>query len=49
VVPADDKGDAQLIVSRIVLDVLKGLGMAYPKSNYERKRELQAIRKLLTK
>ena len=49
VVPADDKGNAQLIVSRIVLDVLKGLGMDYPKSNPERKRELQAIRKLLTK
>ena len=49
VVPADDKGNAQLIVSRIVLDVLKGLGMAYAKSNSERKRELQAIRKLLAK
>jgi len=49
VVPADDKGNAQLIVSRIVLDVLKGLGMAYPKSNPQRKRELQAIRKLLAK
>jgi PPK2 family polyphosphate:nucleotide phosphotransferase len=47
VVPADDKGNAQLIVSRIVLDVLKGLRMAYPKSNPQRKRELQAIRKLL--
>ena len=49
VVPADDKGNAQLIVSRIVLDVLKGLRMAYSKSNPQRKRELQAIRKLLAK
>ena len=49
VVPADDKENAQLIVSRIVLDALKGLGMAYPKSKPRRRRELQAIRKLLAK
>jgi PPK2 family polyphosphate:nucleotide phosphotransferase len=49
VVPADDKENAQLIVSRIILDALKGLKMAYPKSNSQRKRELQAIRKLLAK
>ena len=49
IVPADDKGNAQLIVSRIILDALRGLKMAYPKSNPERKRELQAIRNLLVK
>ena len=49
IVPADDKANAQLIVSRIVLDALKGLGMAYPKSGPRRRRELQAIRKLLAK
>jgi PPK2 family polyphosphate:nucleotide phosphotransferase len=49
IVPADDKENAQLIVSRIILDALKGLGMAYPKSNSRRRRELQAIRKLLAK
>jgi len=49
IVPADDKGNAQLIVSRIVLDALKGLGMAYPKSGPRRRRELQAIRKLLAR
>jgi len=49
VVPADDKGSAQLIVSRIILDALKGLRMAYPKSNPQRRRELQAIRKILAK
>ena len=49
VVPADEKGNAQLIVSRIVLEVLKELRMAYPKSNPQRKRELQAIRKQLAK
>ena len=49
VVPADDKGSAQLIVSRIILDALKGLKMAYPKSNRERRRELAKIRNRLTK
>jgi PPK2 family polyphosphate:nucleotide phosphotransferase len=49
VVPADDKGNAQLIVSRIVLEALKELKMEYPKSNPQRRRELQAIRKLLSK
>jgi len=49
IVPADDKGSAQLIVSRIILDALKELRMAYPKSNAERRRELAKIRKRLTK
>ena len=49
IVPADDKANAQLIVSRIILHALKGLGMAYPKSDPGRRRELQAIRKMLAK
>ena len=49
VVPADDKGNAQLIVSRIILDALKGLKMAYPKSNHQRRQELEKIRNQLTK
>ncbi len=49
VVPADDKENTQLIVSRIVLDALKELKMEYPKSTPERRRELAAIRKLLAK
>lgn len=49
VVPADDKENAGLIISRIVLDTLEGLKMAYPKSSPQRRRELLAIRKLLTK
>ncbi len=32
VVPADDKEDARLIVSRIVLDAFEELKMAYPKT-----------------
>jgi polyphosphate kinase 2 (PPK2 family) len=49
VVPADDKENARLIVSQIVLDTLKGLKMTYPKMSVERRRELQSIRKRLAK
>jgi PPK2 family polyphosphate:nucleotide phosphotransferase len=49
VVPADDKENARLIVSRIVLDTLKGLKMAYPKTTEKRRLELQSIRKQLAK
>jgi polyphosphate kinase 2 (PPK2 family) len=49
IVPADDKENARLIVSQIVLDTLKDLKMAYPKTTPKRRRELESIRKLLTK
>jgi polyphosphate kinase 2 (PPK2 family) len=49
VVPADDKENARLVVSRIVLDALEGLKMAYPKMNAKRRQELIAIRKGLAK
>lgn len=49
VVPADDKENARLIVSKIVLDVFNELKMAYPKTTAKRRRELQSIRKLLAK
>ena len=49
VVPADDKESARLIVSRIVLDALKNLKMAYPKATEKRRLELQAIGKELSK
>jgi precorrin-2 methylase len=47
VVPADDKENARLIVSQIVLEALKELKMAYPKTTAKRRRELLAIRKQL--
>jgi polyphosphate kinase 2 (PPK2 family) len=46
-VPADDKRNARLIISRIVIETLETLGMAYPKTTGSRHRELLAIRKLL--
>ena len=49
VVPADDKENARLIVSRIILDTLAGLKMTYPKTSTQRRRELQEIRKQLAK
>jgi PPK2 family polyphosphate:nucleotide phosphotransferase len=47
VVPADDKENARLIVSRILLDTLVGLKMTYPKSTAKRRKELLEIRKKL--
>ena len=49
VVPADDKENARLIVSQIVLDTLEGLNMSYPKTTAERHKELLSIRKQLEK
>ena len=47
VVPADDKENARLIVSHIVLDTLEGLAMSYPKTSDERRHELISIREKL--
>jgi PPK2 family polyphosphate:nucleotide phosphotransferase len=47
VVPADDKPNARLIVSQIILDTLEGLKMTYPKESPKRRQELQSIRKRL--
>jgi PPK2 family polyphosphate:nucleotide phosphotransferase len=48
-VPADDKQNARLIVSQIVLDALEELKMSYPKAAPKHKAELEAIRKELEK
>jgi PPK2 family polyphosphate:nucleotide phosphotransferase len=49
VVPADDKPNARLIVSRIVLDTIEGLKMAYPKASAKHRQELLSIRERLAK
>jgi PPK2 family polyphosphate:nucleotide phosphotransferase len=49
VVPADDKENARLIVSQIVIDAFKQLKMAYPKTTPKRRRELESIREALAK
>ena len=47
VVPADDKENARVIVSQIVLDALNELKMAYPKTTAKRLRELKSVREHL--
>lgn len=47
IVPADDKANARLIVSRIVLDTLADLRLRYPKSSAGRRRELRLLREQL--
>jgi PPK2 family polyphosphate:nucleotide phosphotransferase len=47
IVPADDKLNARLIVSRVVLDTLAQLRLSYPKSSAGRRRELRSLRKQL--
>ena len=49
VVPADDKQNARLIISQIILDVLEGLKMEYPKLSDAHRKELRSIRRLLAK
>jgi PPK2 family polyphosphate:nucleotide phosphotransferase len=48
-VPADDKNNARLIVSRIILDTLEELKMTYPRTTAKRRRALLAIRNQLAK
>jgi PPK2 family polyphosphate:nucleotide phosphotransferase len=49
VVPADDKLNARLIVSHILLDTLDDLKLEFPRTTAPRKRELQRLRKQLSK
>ena len=47
IVPADDKKNARLIVSQILLDAFSELHMAYPKTTAKRRKELKEIGKQL--
>jgi PPK2 family polyphosphate:nucleotide phosphotransferase len=49
VVPADDKQNARLIVSQIVLDTMKSLKMRFPSPDAARIRELQRMKRELSK
>ena len=49
IVPADDKPNARLIVSKVVLDTLEDLKLAYPETTGPRRRELLKLRKELAK
>jgi PPK2 family polyphosphate:nucleotide phosphotransferase len=47
VVPADDKKNTRLIVSRILVETLRGLDMHYPQASPEHEQELLAMRERL--
>jgi PPK2 family polyphosphate:nucleotide phosphotransferase len=49
IVPADDKENARLIISQVILDTLAQLKLHYPKTSPARRKELRAIRRLLAK
>jgi polyphosphate kinase 2 (PPK2 family) len=49
VVPADDKQNTRLIVSRVLLDTLDDLKLQYPQSPAGRRQELLKLRKQLSK
>jgi PPK2 family polyphosphate:nucleotide phosphotransferase len=49
IVPADDKPNARLIVSRIVLDTFEKLRLSYPKTSPARARQLRSLRKRLAR
>jgi PPK2 family polyphosphate:nucleotide phosphotransferase len=48
IVPADDKDNARVIVSQIILETLDELGLCYPEADKAHRKELQSIGKLLT-
>jgi PPK2 family polyphosphate:nucleotide phosphotransferase len=49
IIPADDKENARLIASQVVLSTLRALDPQFPETTAERVLELQAFRKHLTK
>ena len=49
IVPADDKQNARLIISKIILHTLRTLKMQYPVLDEKRRNELRSLRKLLGK
>jgi PPK2 family polyphosphate:nucleotide phosphotransferase len=47
VVPADDKENARLIASEVIVDAMKSLKMRYPASDPGRQRQLRSLRRQL--
>jgi PPK2 family polyphosphate:nucleotide phosphotransferase len=47
VVPADNKWFMRLVVSTVLIDTLESLGLAYPKVDEAKKKELAAAKKIL--
>lgn len=49
IVPADDKKNARLIISKIIVDTLKTLRMSYPVAGKKHRKELDEMRRQLKK
>ena len=47
IVPADDKENARLIISKVIVELLESLGLDFPKVGKAHRRELLAIRRKL--
>jgi PPK2 family polyphosphate:nucleotide phosphotransferase len=48
VVPADDKDNARLIVSKVIVEALEGLNLSYPEIDEAQRREILEIKKKLS-
>jgi polyphosphate kinase 2 (PPK2 family) len=46
-VPADDKANARLIISKAIIETLKSMPISYPKLDPKRRKELRSIRQQL--
>jgi len=46
-VPADNKWFTRIVVSAVIVDTLESLGLAYPKVDAAKRKELDAAKKLL--
>ena len=47
IVPADDKENARLIISQVLIETLEDMDLHYPEVDKAHRKELQAVRKLL--
>lgn len=47
IIPADDKENARLILSQVILETMGALGSTYPPGDAARRRELRAVRRKL--
>lgn len=47
IIPADDKENARLIISQIILDTMNKMKLSYPETDKKRREELQQIRETL--
>jgi hypothetical protein len=48
-VPADDKENARLVISQVILEALDKLKLSYPKPSREQLKDLKEIRRRLVK